>query len=254
MARLVDSDEPAKPHTVIIIPAYNEAQVIASVIEEIQKNCDFPILVVDDASTDNTARKARQAGAIVVPLASQLGAWGAMQTGLRLALRDGYEFAITMDADGQHSPESLDDILYPVVNGLADVSIGACTERGSKMRKVAWALMKYTSGLALEDITSGFRVYNRRAIFELTDRRATLLDYQDVGVLLLLQSRGLSIVDVNVVMQARQNGASRIFSSWLVVSFYMCQTLLLGLTKRKLARSFHKSHSNSQKAQGTHAA
>lgn len=219
MARLLDSDASSPPHTVIIIPAFNEAQVIASVIRDIREHCDFPILVIDDASTDSTVREATQAGATVVPLAAQLGAWGAMQTGLRMALRDDYEFAITMDADGQHSPASLEDILYPVVNGVADVAIGACTERGSKMRKVAWALMKYSSGLALEDITSGFRVYNRKAIEELTDRRATLLDYQDVGVLLLLQSRGLSIVDVQVVMQARQNGGSRIFSSWLVVSF-----------------------------------
>ena len=161
-----------------------------------------------------------------------------MQTGLRLAQSKGYDVAITMDADGQHDAAALEDLLRPVVQGVADVSIGACTRRGSNLRKIAWVLMKKASGLTLEDITSGFRVYNKRAIRELSSRRATLLDYQDVGVLLLLQSRGLIIVDVNVTMQDRQNGASRIFRSWLIVVYYMCQTLLLGLTKRKLARSY----------------
>ena len=233
-----DEDPLSLPATVIIIPAFNEAQVIGSVIKEIRGYCDFPIIVVDDASTDNTVTEAMQAGATVVPLAAQLGAWAAMQTGLRLARRDGYDIAVTMDADGQHDASSLEDLVRPVAEGIADVSIGACTQRGSRLRKIAWVLMKQASGLTLEDITSGFRVYNRRAIRELSSRRATLLDYQDVGVLLLLQSRGLTIVDVNVTMQDRRNGASRIFRSWLIVFYYMCQTLLLGLTKRKLARSY----------------
>lgn len=223
------------PATAIVIPAFNEALAIASVIAQIRIHCEFPIFVVDDASTDDTVTEATRAGAIVVPLSAQLGAWGAMQTGLRLAQRKGYDHVITMDADGQHDAASLTELIRPVVQGEADVSIGACTQRGSRMRKIAWVLMKQASGLNLDDITSGYRVYNERAIAELCSRRATLLEYQDVGVLLLLQSRGLTIVDVNVAMQERQNGASRIFRSWIIVFYYMCHTLLLGLTKRKLS-------------------
>jgi glycosyltransferase involved in cell wall biosynthesis len=229
------------PPTAIIIPAYNEAQAIGPVIRELREQCDLPIFVVDDSSTDNTIDQAIGSGAKVIPLATQLGAWGAMQTGLRFAERLGFEIAITMDADGQHNASFLEDLLRPVIEGSADVSIGACTKRGSTLRKIAWVLMKHTSGLTLEDITSGFRVYNRQAISELSKRHATLLDYQDVGVLLLLQSRGLSIVDVNVDMQDRRNGGSRIFRSWIIVFYYMCQTLLLGLTKRKLVRPYRSS-------------
>jgi glycosyltransferase involved in cell wall biosynthesis len=227
--------------TAIIIPAYNEAQVIGPVIHQIREHCDFPIFVVDDSSTDNTIDLAASAGARIIPLATQLGAWGAMQTGLRFAERLGFEIAITMDADGQHDASFLEDLLRPVIEGAADVSIGACTQRGSMLRKIAWVLIKSTSGLTLEDITSGFRAYNRKAIGELSKPRATLLDYQDVGVLLLLQARGLSIVDVNVDMQDRRNGGSRIFRSWIIVFYYMCQTLLLGLTKRKMARPYRSS-------------
>ena len=229
------------PGTVILIPAYNEGAAIAEVVAEVRQYCDCPLVVIDDASTDDTAERAREAGARVIPLVSQLGAWGAMQTGLRYATRNGFSLAVTMDADGQHEATSLGALAAPVTRGDADVAIGACTRRGSRMRKIAWLLMKRVSGLTLEDITSGFRVYNKRAIGELVRRRATLLDYQDVGVLLLLQSRGLRVVDVEVNMRDRIHGASRVFSSWLVVSFYMCNTLLLGLTKRRLARAWRPS-------------
>jgi glycosyltransferase involved in cell wall biosynthesis len=222
--------------TVILIPAFNEGEVIAEVIAEIGKCCDYPILVIDDASTDDTIARARGAGATVIPLPAQLGAWGATQTGLRYALKRGFEVAISMDADGQHEAQSLAQLTLPVASGSADVAIGACTERGSLARRVAWIMMKRASGLSLEDITSGFRVYNRKAIRELASWRATLLDYQDIGVLLLLQSKGIRIVDVEVNMQARRNGKSRVFNSWLMVIYYMCHTLMLGLSKRTLAR------------------
>jgi glycosyltransferase involved in cell wall biosynthesis len=226
--------------TIILIPAFNEGMVVGAVIKEIKAHCNLPIVVIDDASTDNTVDVAQNAGATVIPLPAQLGAWGAMQTGLRYAQRHGYTVAITMDADGQHEAASLKSLLAPVNEGVADVAIGACTRRGSLWRRIAWVMMKRTSGLSLEDITSGFRVYNQEAISELASWRATLLDYQDIGVLLLLQSRGLRIVDVKVTMQERQNGHSRVFHSWVVVIYYMCQTLLLGLSKRRLARTYRR--------------
>jgi glycosyltransferase involved in cell wall biosynthesis len=226
--------------TIILIPAFNESMVVGAVIKEIKAHCNLPIVVIDDASTDNTVDVAQNAGATVIPLPAQLGAWGAMQTGLRYAQRHGYTVAITMDADGQHEAASLKSLLAPVNEGMADVAIGACTRRGSLWRRIAWVMMKRTSGLSLEDITSGFRVYNQEAISELASWRATLLDYQDIGVLLLLQSRGLRIVDVKVTMQERQNGHSRVFHSWVVVIYYMCQTLLLGLSKRRLARTYRR--------------
>ena len=229
---------PTKPKTVILIPAFNEADVIADVLGEVNAVCDFTVIVIDDASTDNTVAIAEQAGATLIPLPAKLGAWGATQAGLRYALRNGYDTAITMDADGQHEAASLATILQPVADGEADVVIGACTQRGSLLRHIAWTMMKQASGLRLEDITSGFRVYNYKAMRQLAGWRATLLDYQDIGVLLLLQSKGLSIVDVKVPMQPRRNGKSRVFHSWALVAYYMCLTLMLGLSKRRLARRF----------------
>ena len=217
---------------IIVVPAHNEAEDIASVIDDIRRNCDFPVVVVDDASTDRTIDEARAAGAFVIPLAVQLGAWGATQAGMRYALRKRYSLVITMDADGQHLAESLPQLLEPVLEGRADVVIGACTERGSILRKIAWRLMKRASGLRLEDLTSGFRVYSWQAIRRLAGWQATLLEYQDVGVLAMLQASGLRIHDVSVAMRPRRHGISRVFHSWTSVAYYMVYTLLLAVTKR----------------------
>ena len=130
------------PRCIVIIPAYNESQDIAYVIGQIHKYSNFPVVVIDDASTDDTIIKAKQAGAVVVPLALKLGAWGATQTGLRYALKNKYAYAITMDADGQHLAESLSALIQPIVDKEADVTIGACTTRGSRLRRIAWIIMK----------------------------------------------------------------------------------------------------------------
>jgi len=220
------------PRCIVIIPAHNESQDIAYVIGEIHKHTNFSVVVVDDESTDDTILKARKAGAVVVPLAVQLGAWGATQTGLRYALKNDYSYAISMDADGQHLAESLPALIQPIINQEADVTIGSCTKRGSRLRKIAWVLMRRVSGLRLEDLTSGFRVYDRRAIRRLASWQATLLEYQDVGVLAMLKSSGIRIKDVEVEMLPRRHGMSRVFYSWTSVIYYMSYTLLLGFTKR----------------------
>jgi len=219
---------------IVILPAFNEQRDIDTVVREIRRVSDYPVLVVDDCSTDRTVELARKAGAQVIPLSQQLGAWGAIQTGLRYACQQGYTVAMTMDADGQHEPVWIDKLFAPVLSGEADVTIGCCVRRGSRLRKIAWVLLKLASGLTMEDITSGFRVYNRAAMELLSDREATLLEYQDVGVLVMLKNAGLRLQDVDVTMLPRTSGPSRIYHSWLVVAYYMAHTLLLGFSKRRL--------------------
>ena len=221
---------------IVVIPAFNEQKDIAAVVREVRRLSGFPVLVVDDCSEDDTISLARAAGARVIPLSQQLGAWGALQTGLRYACREGYEFALTMDADGQHEAVWIDKLFAPVIEGEADVSIGCCVRRGSRARKIAWVMLKAASGLKMEDITSGFRVYNQRAMTLLAGPEATLLEYQDVGVLTLLKNAGLQIVDVDVTMLPSTSGTSRVYHSGLVVAYYMAHTLLLGFSKRDVRR------------------
>ena len=216
---------------IALIPAYNEEATVGTIVAQVRQLWRCPVVVIDDCSTDATIAVARAAGAIVLPLTLQLGAWGAMQTGLRYALRHGYRTAITLDADGQHEPGDIGTLLKPLANGRADVSIGAFPERASRARRLAWSYFRWLTGLELEDITSGFRAYNHAAMHILATGEASLLDYQDVGVLLILRRRGLRIVEVPVSMQPRTLGASRVFRSWWVVGKYMLQTSLLCLAR-----------------------
>lgn len=222
----------ANPHSIVVlIPAYNEEATVGMIVAQVRQLWNCPVVVIDDCSTDATARMAHAAGATVLPLTNQLGAWGAIQTGLRYALRQGYRIAVTLDADGQHAPEDIGTLLQPLTVGAADVAIGAFPDRASRARRFAWAYFRWLTGLELGDITSGFRAYNQAAIVVLAAGEASLLDYQDIGVLLILRRKGLRIVEAPVAMQPRATGASRVFRSWWVVGKYMLQTSLLCLAR-----------------------
>jgi hypothetical protein len=113
------------------------------------------------------------------------------------------------------------------------VVIGAFPQRGSHLRQLAWVFFRKISSIHLEDLTSGLRVYNRSAITLLASRAATLLEYQDMGVLMLLNQADLHIKEVPINMRPRTDGHSRIFSSWWAVGYYMMQTLVLCVGRRK---------------------
>lgn len=213
----------------IVIPARDEAATIAAVIGALCAQGWTDIVVVNDQSTDDTATVARTAGATVLNPVLPLGAWGAMQTGIRYALRHGHQQVVTIDADGQHEPAYIPALLDAARH--SDVVIGAYTERGSPTRRFAWRYFRLITGFAIEDLTSGFRCYNRAACEILADEEATLLDYQDLGVLLLLRRAGLSISEVPVEMYPRLAGPSRIFASWSRVARYMLESTLLCLAR-----------------------
>ncbi|GAB6177637.1 glycosyltransferase family 2 protein [Desulfobaculum senezii] len=216
----------------VVIPAHNEQGSVGQVVRAIREGFpDVDILVVDDASRDATDAEARAAGAGVVRLSLNLGAWGAVQTGMRYAVRHGYSHVVTMDADGQHEAQDMPLVLELLRSGGADVVIGACVERGSLLRRIAWSLFRKVSGLRIRDVTSGFRGYGPRAVKLLASPEATLLDYQDVGVLLLLQRAGCRIVERKVRMCPRVNGHSRVFGTWRVIVVYMALSLVLALTR-----------------------
>ena len=216
---------------IILIPAHNEQDTVGAVVQQIRQIGDWPVVVIDDCSSDDTARVAGAAGATVLPLAIQLGAWGATQTGLRYALAGGYPAAVTVDADGQHDPASIPDLLAPLAAGEADVVIGAFPARASRNLRWAWAYFRLLTGLRIEDITSGFRAYGTAAIAVLASREASLLDYQDVGVLLILRRKGLRLAETPVGMNPRTAGRSRIFHSWWAVSRFLLQTSILGIAR-----------------------
>lgn len=218
---------PEKSDVLIVIPAKDEAATIAQVVRSVMAAGWAHVLVVDDHSSDATGDLARGAGAQVARPVLPLGAWGGMQLGIRHALAQGFHAVITMDADGQHEVQELPLLLGQA--DAADVVIGAHPQRVSRLRKLAWRWFKALSGFEFQDLTSGFRYYNRRAMTVLAGSEATLLDYQDVGVLMLLRHADMRILEVPVRMNTRVSGQSRIFYSWFSVLRYMAVTTMLCL-------------------------
>jgi hypothetical protein len=146
---------------------------------------------------------------------------------LRYAKRNRYMTALTLDADGQHHPEELPALLDGWRRSGADVAIGTFTQRLSLAKRMAWRYFRVLTGIGVQDFTSGLRVYGRRAISVLAARQASLLDYQDLGVLMLLRKKGLQLHEVPTVMSPRRSGGSRVFSSWPMVALYMLHTTVL---------------------------
>jgi len=216
---------PSPDRTLIVVPAHNEIDTVAALVRRTRKLLGHDVLVVSDCSSDGTAASARVAGALVLELPVQLGAWGATQTGLRFAAREGYTRVVTMDADGQHDPASVRQLLE--ASSPDNVVIGMCPERLSVPKRIAWSWFRALTGLSMEDLTSGLRVYGSSAIRLLASPQATLLDYQDVGVLMLLRQHRLAIIEMPVAMRPREAGHSRVFGSWLLVARYMLQTTVL---------------------------
>jgi len=214
----------------VVIPALNEADCIGAVISETRALGSIDVLVVDDGSTDDTAAVAVLHGAAVLRAPLWQGAWGAIQTGVRYAVRHGYSAVVTMDADGQHEPAYLPRLMEAADRG-ANVVIAACPSRGSRLRHVAWSYFRLLTGFEFDDLTSGFRYYDAKACSLLAAEEATLLDYQDIGVLLLLSHARLRIAEIPVAMNPRRYGASRVFSSWWTVARYMAETSLLCLAR-----------------------
>lgn len=224
-----------------VIPARDEAATVGAVVTGVRAALGCEVLVVDDASTDATSEQARAAGAKVLRLPLGLGAWGASQAGVRYARRNGHAGVLTLDADGQHLPESLPALFEAQVRNDANVVIGTCIGRLSRAKRLAWRYLRGLTGLGLTDFTSGLRLYDAHACEILAGPEASLLDYQDVGVLMLLSKNGLRIEETPVQMLPRRTGHSRVFASWPVVARYMLHTTVLCIAQVDAGRRMRRS-------------
>ncbi len=166
---------------VIVIPAYNEEKTIEKVVRGIPKNIDgvgkIEIVVVDDSSRDSTSSKAKLAGARVLRHPINLGAGGAVLTGIIYGQRRAADIVITLDADGQHDPKEIGKLVKKYLSGGADLVIGSrfLSKSIKKMPAVkkfgnrSFSYITYfLSGKMLTDTQSGFRLFGPMMIEALT--------------------------------------------------------------------------------------
>jgi glycosyltransferase involved in cell wall biosynthesis len=227
-----------------VVPAYNEGSSVADVVAAIRERAPrFDVLVVDDGSTDDTSLRAEDSGAAVVRLPFNLGIGGAVQTGFVYALEQGYEFMAQVDGDGQHEPAELRHLIDAMrADPSLDMVCGsrfldrnsgypAPIGRRTGIHWFAFALGKIV-GQRVTDPTSGFRLYNRRAIALFA--RDYPHDYPEVEAVLMLHSHRLRMAEVPVRMYRRDSGQSSITAGRSI--YYMVKVslaLLVGLLRRK---------------------
>jgi glycosyltransferase involved in cell wall biosynthesis len=216
----------------IIIPAHNESANIGPVLAELSRWAgDADVLVVNDCSTDDTADVAERSGARVVSLPCNLRYGGAVQTGFKYAVRNGYDVAVMMDADGQHDPEGIPRLLEVVERGEADIALGSrfvgrADYQISGVRRFAMRffakLVSRTTGAVITDPTSGFQALNAHVLRFLA-RDNYPIDYPDADLMMLLGFAGFRIREVPVVVRDRMSGTS--MHAGLQPIYYMLKML-----------------------------
>jgi len=225
-----------------IVPAWNEAGAIGDVVDEILTfDSTIDVVVIDDASADETVAIAERHGATVLPLLFNVGIGGAVQTGFRYARDEGYEIAVRLDGDGQHDASELEKLITPLRAGEADLVIGSRfvdpdgSYRPPFARRVGIrvfaGLVSLLGGQKVTDTTSGFSAMNRAGIELFATEYPH--DYPEVEATLVALRSGLRLAQVQVEMRERQAGTSSIT---FVRSLYYIVKVMLALLVASLRR------------------
>lgn len=203
----------------LVIPAYNEEENIENTVRGIEdfkssKTLPFRLdyIVVNDGSSDQTADIVRRMGVMLLDLEANLGLTGAFMAGMRYAKRRDYDFVIQFDADGQHVPDYIPELVAAAQSG-ANIVVGSrfATEKRkmNSMRMFGNALIsgsiKLTTGQILKDPTSGMRLFDRKAIDFYVSRKNSAPEADTIS---FMMKKGFTVKEVQVEMRERLAGES----------------------------------------------
>ena len=247
----------------VVVPAYNEEQYLAATLRKLREHRPTDdVLVVDDGSLDRTAAIARQEGARLLAMPLHVGYGAAVQAGLKYAFRRGYLRAVTCDADGQHEPACIGELLAVLDRPEVDLVIGSRFlkpgYRASAPKRLGvrffGLLARLAIGRPVTDPTSGFIAYNRRATrFFITDSMPDR--FPDADALIVAFRAGLNLCEAPVVMYPPPPGRRPMHSGLRAVYylFNMLFSILVSVLRRdrlepgeELARAVERAESNSR--------
>lgn len=206
----------------VIMPAYDEAENIAGVLDQIPNMaCDrkIDVLVIDDGSTDETPQIARLHGAFVIKTPMNRGGGAALRAGFDLAKAFGSSIVVTIDADGQHLPGEMECLVAPLVRDDADIVIGSRIlgrrEQDSAVRFIGIhvfnLVIRMLSDVRLTDCSSGYRAI-KTACFDVLVLRQN--QYHTSELIIDASKRGLRIVEAPITVRRRQSGESKKGRNW----------------------------------------
>lgn len=220
--------------TLVVIPAYNEALNIEKTVSDIENNAPgVDYVVINDGSKDNTLEVIRNNHYNHIDGFCNLGLFGAVQTGFKLALEENYDVVIQFDGDGQHSARYISTMVNEIENG-SDIVIGSrfvtekkpFTARMLGSRLISFAI-KVITGKMITDPTSGFRAYNKACI---KDYATDMNNPPEPDTLVYMYRKKRKIKEVQVQMQDREFGESYLnlgntikYMSRMLISIFLIQ-------------------------------
>lgn len=217
-----------------VIPAYNEAQNIEKVVQDILENApDIDYVVINDGSKDNTKEILRQNNMNYIDGFCNLGLFGAVQTGFKFALLNKYDVVIQFDGDGQHSAKYISDLIKEIENGY-NIVIGSRFVNEQKpwsARMIGSRLIsssiRLVTGKKISDPTSGFRAYDMECI---RDYATGMNNPPEPDTLVYMLKKGRKIKEVQVQMCEREFGESYLnfsntvkYMSRMLISIFLIQ-------------------------------
>lgn len=236
----------------VIIPAYNEQGAIRQVVRGVRDTLPHAdVLVINDGSVDHTAQEAEAAGALVVQHPFNLGIGGAVQTGLKFARDQDYDYVIRLDGDGQHNAGEIQRLLSVLCSRQTDMVIGSRFLDSGVDWHIPWArrvgigffgwAVSLLIGDRATDTTSGFCAMNRQAVAVLAIYLPQ--DYPDVESRVIVHKAGLRQMELPVRMRARMAGVSSI-NSWRSIYYAFKVSVAMVTSALKEIAPVYRGHSN----------
>ncbi len=215
----------------ILVPAYNAASTLASLVDKIRKQavsarCD--ILVVNDGSGDRTAEVAKSKGVAVITHANNAGKGEALKTGFRFAIENEYPAIVTMDADLQHDPESLSSLIRHFSEGRYEIVIGSRHFDRTKMsfarilsNTLTSYLLSLRTGFRIPDSQSGYRIMKTDVLKRI---RLTTSGYETESEILIRAGKNkfrIGFVPIETIYAAEKSHIRHLRDTFRFIKMYL---------------------------------